>query len=166
MECRLVSFGEIEIDGERFEHDVVIERGRIRKRKKGPSKRYRAEFGHTPADCGREGAVVGDSAYRGDGRQWPASGHGRPLPGGRGPRGGGGRAADGGGVRVARGGRFEVGGGNSACDVLRQRDDRSVTWGRVWPRSGTDVGRETSLLAVGAVFRERNPPLRARFGYP
>jgi hypothetical protein len=48
MECRLVSFGQIEIDGERFEHDVIIEKGRIRKRKKGPSKRHRAEYGHTP----------------------------------------------------------------------------------------------------------------------
>jgi hypothetical protein len=27
-------FGSIEIDGETYEHDVVIERGRIRKRKK------------------------------------------------------------------------------------------------------------------------------------
>jgi hypothetical protein len=48
MECRLVSFGQIEIDGRRFDHDVVIEKGRIRRRKKGPSKRRRAEYGHTP----------------------------------------------------------------------------------------------------------------------
>jgi hypothetical protein len=48
MKCRLVSFGEIEIDGERFEHDVVIEKGLVRRRKKGPSKRYRGEYGHTP----------------------------------------------------------------------------------------------------------------------
>jgi hypothetical protein len=48
MKCRLVSFGEIEIDGERFEHDVVIEKGRVRRRKKGPSKRFRVEYGHTP----------------------------------------------------------------------------------------------------------------------
>ena len=48
MDCRLVSFGQIEIDGERFEHDVVIEEGRVRRRKKGPSKRHRAEYGHTP----------------------------------------------------------------------------------------------------------------------
>jgi hypothetical protein len=48
VKCRLVSFGDIEIDGERFDHDVVIEKGRVRRRKKGPSKRYRAEFGHTP----------------------------------------------------------------------------------------------------------------------
>ncbi len=48
MDCRLVSFGLIEIDGQRFDHDVVIEDGRIRRRKKGPSKSRRAEYGHTP----------------------------------------------------------------------------------------------------------------------
>jgi hypothetical protein len=48
MKCRLVSFGQIDIDGARFDHDVVIEKGRIRRRKKGPSKRHRAEYGHTP----------------------------------------------------------------------------------------------------------------------
>lgn len=48
MECRLVSFGQVEIDGRRFDHDVVIEAGRIRRRKKGPSKGQRAEYGHTP----------------------------------------------------------------------------------------------------------------------
>jgi hypothetical protein len=48
VECKLVSFGEVEIDGRRFEHDVVIENGRVRRRKKGPSKALRAEFGHTP----------------------------------------------------------------------------------------------------------------------
>jgi hypothetical protein len=48
VDCRLVSFGEVEIDGRRFEHDVVIEDGRVRRRKKGPSKPHRAEYGHTP----------------------------------------------------------------------------------------------------------------------
>jgi len=48
MDCRLISFGEIEIDGRRFGHDVVIEEGRVRRRKKGPSKPHRAEYGHTP----------------------------------------------------------------------------------------------------------------------
>ena len=48
MDCRLVSFGELEIDGRRFEHDVVIEDGRVRRRKKGPSKPQRGVDGHTP----------------------------------------------------------------------------------------------------------------------
>ncbi len=42
------SFGSIEIDGETYIHDVVIDHGRVRKRKKGPSKALRASFGHTP----------------------------------------------------------------------------------------------------------------------
>lgn len=48
MDARLVSFGLIEIDGKRFDHDLVIDRGRISKRRKGPSKPYRARYGHTP----------------------------------------------------------------------------------------------------------------------
>jgi hypothetical protein len=42
------SFGVITIDGETYEHDVVIDHGSISKRKKGPSKPYRDHFGHTP----------------------------------------------------------------------------------------------------------------------
>ena len=41
-------FGAIVIDGQRFDRDMVVERGRIRPRKKGPSKARRGEFGHTP----------------------------------------------------------------------------------------------------------------------
>jgi len=48
MDCRFVGFGAVEIDGETYEGDVVIEDGRVRRRKKGPSKPRRAEFGHTP----------------------------------------------------------------------------------------------------------------------
>jgi hypothetical protein len=48
MDARLVSFGQLEIDGRRFDHDVVLERGRVRRRKKGPSKVYRDRYGHTP----------------------------------------------------------------------------------------------------------------------
>jgi hypothetical protein len=48
MKMRMQTFGEIEIDGERYDHDLVIERGGIRKRIKKPSKAYRAHYGHTP----------------------------------------------------------------------------------------------------------------------
>jgi hypothetical protein len=41
-------FGVIVIDGERLDHDVVVEAGRVRRRKKGPSKPYRDRYGHTP----------------------------------------------------------------------------------------------------------------------
>ena len=63
------SFGVIQIDGETYRSDVVIDHGKIRKRKKGPSKAYRGAFGHTPLsaaeaipwDCKR--LVVGTGAY-------------------------------------------------------------------------------------------------------
>ena len=42
------SFGSIRIDGVIFVHDVVIDRGEIRERKKKPSKQFRNAFGHTP----------------------------------------------------------------------------------------------------------------------
>jgi hypothetical protein len=42
------SFGSIQIDGVTYEHDLVIDRGAIRKRKKKASKRYRDAYGHTP----------------------------------------------------------------------------------------------------------------------
>lgn len=48
MDAKLVSFGLIEIDGQSFDHDVVVEDGHVRRRKKGPSKAYRVMFGHTP----------------------------------------------------------------------------------------------------------------------
>jgi hypothetical protein len=62
------SFGSIRIDGVTYEHDVVIARGRVRKRKKKSSKPFRDVFGHTPVsiaenipwDCRR--LVVGTGA--------------------------------------------------------------------------------------------------------
>jgi hypothetical protein len=47
MRIQDFSFGSIQIDGKTYEHDVVIDRGEIKKRKKKPSKRFRDEFGHT-----------------------------------------------------------------------------------------------------------------------
>ena len=48
MRFEAFSFGSIRIDGVTYEHDVMIDRGRIRKRKKKASKKFRDEFGHTP----------------------------------------------------------------------------------------------------------------------
>ena len=42
------SFGSIRIDGVSYDHDVVIDRGKVRKRKKKVSKKFREAFGHTP----------------------------------------------------------------------------------------------------------------------
>ena len=42
------TFGSIRIDGAIHDHDVVIDRGRVRERKKKASKPFRNAFGHTP----------------------------------------------------------------------------------------------------------------------
>ena len=52
MRFEAFSFGTIRIDGTTHKHDVVIDRGQIRKRKKKPSKKFRAAFGHTPLSSG------------------------------------------------------------------------------------------------------------------
>src|SRR5215468_1490969 len=54
MKARLVKFGEIELEGKRYRHDVVIDGGKVRKRKKGPSKEFRERFGHTPLSAGEK----------------------------------------------------------------------------------------------------------------
>jgi hypothetical protein len=48
MDFGTLSFGSMTIDGIVYEHDVIIDRGKIRKRKKKPSKKFREQFGHTP----------------------------------------------------------------------------------------------------------------------
>ncbi len=63
------SFGSLQIDGRMYEHDVVIDRGEIRKRKKKPSKQFREEFGHTPLSVEEKipwkcrQLVIGTGAY-------------------------------------------------------------------------------------------------------
>ena len=54
MKARLVKFGEIEVEGKSYTHDVVIDGGKVRKRKKGPSKQFRGKFGHTPLSAEEE----------------------------------------------------------------------------------------------------------------
>jgi hypothetical protein len=48
MRFQKFSFGSIRVDGMTYEHDIVIDRGKIRKRKNEPSKQFREQFGHTP----------------------------------------------------------------------------------------------------------------------
>jgi hypothetical protein len=54
MRFEAFSFGSIRIDGITYEHDVVIDQGQVRKRKKKPSKKFRDEFGHTPLSAEEE----------------------------------------------------------------------------------------------------------------
>jgi len=42
------TFGSLRIDDTIYAHDLVIDRGKIRKRDKKPSKKFRGEFAHTP----------------------------------------------------------------------------------------------------------------------
>jgi hypothetical protein len=48
------SFGSLRIDGVTYDHDVVIDRGEVRKRKKRPSQKFREAFGHTPLSLEEE----------------------------------------------------------------------------------------------------------------
>lgn len=42
------AFGSIEVDGRSYDHDIVIDNGDVRRRRKGPSKALRSHYGHTP----------------------------------------------------------------------------------------------------------------------
>jgi hypothetical protein len=65
------SFGSLAVDGETYDYDLVIDRGKLRKRKKTASKRFKGDFGHTPLSieedipwkCQR--LVIGTGAYGG-----------------------------------------------------------------------------------------------------
>jgi hypothetical protein len=69
MTIEAFSFGSIQIDGTIYEHDVVIDRGSIRKRKKKPSRPLREQYGHTPLSAHEElpwncrRLVIGTGAY-------------------------------------------------------------------------------------------------------
>ena len=47
MRFEAFSFGTIRIDGLTHEHDVVIDRGQVRKRSEEPSRKFRHQFFHT-----------------------------------------------------------------------------------------------------------------------
>ena len=63
------SFGSIQIDDAVYEHDVIMDRGEILKRKKKPSKRFQGEFGHTPLSVEEDipwkcrQLIIGTGAY-------------------------------------------------------------------------------------------------------
>lgn len=49
-----LSFGSIKVDGIEYDYDLLVDCGRIRKRKKGSSKELRDQFGHTPLSINEE----------------------------------------------------------------------------------------------------------------
>lgn len=48
MKARFVRFGIVEIDGQRYERDVVVVGGRVQRRHKKASRPLRDRYGHTP----------------------------------------------------------------------------------------------------------------------
>ena len=65
------TFGSIRIDGVIYEHDVVIARGRVRKRKKKSSKPFRDAFGHTRCPSRRTSPGTAGAWWWGPGRTVP-----------------------------------------------------------------------------------------------
>ena len=69
MKIQGFSFGSIQIGGKTYEHDVVIDRGKVDKRSKKASKTYRDRFGHTPLSAGERipwncrRLIIGTGAY-------------------------------------------------------------------------------------------------------
>ena len=54
MKFQQFSFGQIRIDDIEYGYDVVIDRGKVGKRKKKASKKFREAFGHTPLSLEEE----------------------------------------------------------------------------------------------------------------
>lgn len=67
MNIHLVSFGQLDVEGERYDYDVVIDQGKVRKRGKKASKPYRNVYGHTPLSVEEEIPWHGDTLYIGTG---------------------------------------------------------------------------------------------------
>jgi hypothetical protein len=54
MDFGRFQFGSITIDGVSYKHDVLSTGGKIRQRRKKPSKKFREEFGHIPVSVEEE----------------------------------------------------------------------------------------------------------------
>ena len=48
------SFGLVRVDGVTYDHDLIIDRGKIRKRKKAASRKFRDAYGHTPLSAAED----------------------------------------------------------------------------------------------------------------
>jgi hypothetical protein len=48
------SFGSVRVDGVVFDHDLIIDRGKVRKRSKGASRKFRSTYGHTPLSAAED----------------------------------------------------------------------------------------------------------------
>ena len=75
MNFEAFSFGSIRIDGVTYEHDVIIDRGAVRKRNKKPSKQFSRGI-WTNAAIGRGGNPLGLQAPGHRDRGWRIASHG------------------------------------------------------------------------------------------
>jgi hypothetical protein len=48
------SFGSVRVDGVTYDRDLIIDRGKIRKRKKAASRKFRDADGHTPLSAAED----------------------------------------------------------------------------------------------------------------
>ena len=48
------SFGSVRVDGVTYDHDLIIDRGKIHKRNKGASRQFRGAYGHTPLSAAED----------------------------------------------------------------------------------------------------------------
>ena len=48
------SFGSVRVDGVTYDHDLIIDRGKIRKRNKSASRKFRGAYGHTPLSAAED----------------------------------------------------------------------------------------------------------------
>jgi len=48
------SFGSVRVDGVIYGHDLIIDRGKVRKRKKGASRKFRGTYEHTPLSAAED----------------------------------------------------------------------------------------------------------------
>jgi hypothetical protein len=71
MEAQMLEFGALVIAGQCYEHDVVIDGGRVMKRKKKLSRPFEPRFGHTPLSAaeklpwGGKRLIIGTGKYGG-----------------------------------------------------------------------------------------------------
>jgi hypothetical protein len=54
MEVDYPGFGSIVVEGTKYDHDVVVESGRVRRRDKKPSRAFKSAGGHTPLSLAEE----------------------------------------------------------------------------------------------------------------
>lgn len=68
MRARFIGFGVVEIDGRRYERDVVVDGGHVGRRHKRASRPLRDRYGHTPLSLlepipwGRRRLIIGTGA--------------------------------------------------------------------------------------------------------